>query len=410
MHVLIIAQYFPPDIGGASTRAYNAAKGLVLQGCIVTVLTSFPHYPHGKIPDKYKGKFLVREEMDGIELIRTWIPSIPHSSVSKRIRLHLAFVMSCTLMLPRVSKCDIVFAMNPNLIAFLPAMAYRILNRKQIIRNIDDLWPEVFYELGIVKSSLMKKILDYFARKSYEIPAILIPISHGYVPTLVNKYKIPPEKIVVIEHGVDVNRFRSNQDSIAIPDIMRGIEPKKKIVMYSGALNRGYDFELVLEAAKLLQSEPIFFVIRGSGELQDELGKMVKSYNLPNVKFETKLLTNEELVTLLNAADIFLLPLIPSGVVDQGLPTKILEYQALGKPIVCISSGEPARYVNETQSGLVTRPHQPQELAAAIMKLAQDTNLAKQLGTNGSKYIQDNLTLEIVGARLMEIINRVLAR
>jgi len=53
LNVLIIGQYFPPDLGGAATRAYNVAKGLSLNGCKVTVITAFPHYPHGRIPKKY---------------------------------------------------------------------------------------------------------------------------------------------------------------------------------------------------------------------------------------------------------------------------------------------------------------------------------------------------------------------
>jgi len=45
IHVLMISQYFPPDINGSSTRSYNVAKALVSQGCKVTVITTFPHYP-----------------------------------------------------------------------------------------------------------------------------------------------------------------------------------------------------------------------------------------------------------------------------------------------------------------------------------------------------------------------------
>jgi len=94
MHVLMIAQFFSPDFGGASTRAYNVAKGLLSQGCEVTVVCGFPHYPHGKIPTKYSGKFVVVEELEGIRLIRTWVPGIPHSSNIKRIFSHLGFIFS----------------------------------------------------------------------------------------------------------------------------------------------------------------------------------------------------------------------------------------------------------------------------------------------------------------------------
>ena len=56
LKVLIIAQYFPPDMGGGATRAYNVAKGLKLNGCEVTVVTAFPHYPSGNVPERYRWK------------------------------------------------------------------------------------------------------------------------------------------------------------------------------------------------------------------------------------------------------------------------------------------------------------------------------------------------------------------
>ena len=61
MKVLILAQYFPPDFGGASTRAFNIAKALQMQGCNVVIVSAFPHYPKGDIPDKYRRKIIVEE-------------------------------------------------------------------------------------------------------------------------------------------------------------------------------------------------------------------------------------------------------------------------------------------------------------------------------------------------------------
>ena len=107
MHILIIAQFFPPDFGGASTRAYNVAKGLTLQGCKVTVVCGFPHYPHGKIPSKYGRKFSVKEKMDNIDLIRTWVPSVPHTSNFNRLRSHFGFVFSSFLGSLKVNNFDI---------------------------------------------------------------------------------------------------------------------------------------------------------------------------------------------------------------------------------------------------------------------------------------------------------------
>ena len=399
MHVLIIAQYFYPDFGGASTRAFNSALALKIQGCEVTVVTAFPHYPHGIVPDKYKGKLLIQEEISNLKVIRTWIPSLPHSSVRNRITLHLSFILSTLFALRHIKQIDIIFAMNPNLFSFYSATIYRLIFHKKLIRNVDDLWPEIFYDLGIVKSRLAKKILNRLAKFSYHSSSHLIPVSSGYIRTLVDKYRVPSEKITVIEQGVDVTRFRKATNAPS--------EPKtKKIILYSGALNEGYDFKAVIDTAKMLQTEPVHFIIRGSGVMYTSILMMIEENGLSNIEVNNKLLPIDELVSLMNEADIFLLPMNSPSVFDQGLPTKILEYQALAKPIVCISEGEASRYILQTKSGLVVRPGQIVQLANIITKLIRDDTLCRELGDNGYKNVINNLTLEKIGLRLLEIIKK----
>ena len=403
LHVLIIAQYFYPDIGGASTRAYNMAQALKLQGANVTVVTAFPHYPHGKVPLKYKGKILIEEQINDVKTIRTWIPSLPHSSVKNRILLHLLFILSSLAALRRVTKPDIIIAMNPNLFAFYSAIMYSFIFRRKIIRNVDDLWPEVFYDLGLVKSRLAKKVLDLIAKISYSHTASVIPVSSGYTKTLTEKYKVPAEKITIIEQGVDVKKFKRRTE------IGSGIAGKK-IVMYSGALTEGYDFESLIQAARMLQREPLRFVIRGTGALYEDILRSVKDDKVLNLDLSNDILSTEELVALMNTADIFVLPMNSGGVIDEGLPTKILEYQALGKPIVCISAGEPGRYILRCKSGLVVAPNQVEDLAMSIKNLAKDEALSKELGDNGYKHVMNNLTFEKLGERLLNVIMKSLGQ
>ena len=97
---------------------------------------------------------------------------------------------------------------------------------------------------------------------------------------------------------------------------------------------------------------------------------------------------------------------LQAKVMDQGLPTKLLEYQALGKPIVCISNGEAGRYILKTQSGLVATTNQPEELAQLIMQLVNNCDLANKLGDNGFNNIKNNLTLEMIGKRFMDVVSK----
>jgi len=362
------------------------------------VVSAFPHYPNGNIPTKYKHRVLIVEEMEGMKVIRTWVPKLPHSSIFKRVIIHFSFFLSSLFALRKVGRVDVIFASNASFFVSFPAFAYKFFLKKEYIRNVDDLWPEVWYDLGYVKSKIFRKILDHIAYLSYHKAIAVVPVSGGYVPTLISKYRLPKEKVIVVEHGVDFSIFNNQNFSLS--------DKKIKTIMYSGALSQGYDFDIVLNCAKLLSREPVRFVIRGNGEMEGKLIQTVKEMGLTNVEIDTEYLSKEKLVENLFKADIFLLPMSQVKGFDLGLPTKILEYQAVGKPIVCVSNGEPANYINKTQGGLVTKSRDPKEIANLIMKMIQDEGLAKKLGLNGKDYVQRNLTIEKIGERVINIIKK----
>lgn len=393
-NVLIIAQYFPPDIGGASARAFNVSKGLIKKGCTVKIITAFPHYPHGKVPLIYEGKAFMFEERKGIEIIRVWIPSLPHNTIVNRVILHFCFMISSLFALPFVGKVDVIWAANPNLFSFFPSLIYSFIYGKPIVRNVDDLWPEVFYDMNLVKSNILKKLLNFMAWLSYSVPVAITPISPGYKRKILEKYGVREEKIRVIEVGVDTSIFSQS------------ISNKRDdfIVMYSGVLGPAYDFRNVLMAAKLLSDyKEIRFYIRGIGECEYDIRKMNDDFSLENVMLDTNLVSKSKLVKILNLADAFLLPMKEMKAADEGLPTKIFEYQAMGKPVICCSRGESTRYIRSTRSGIVISPGDPKALADVITKLYKDKELAWELGTNGQKYVRENLTVEKIGERIYNV-------
>jgi glycosyltransferase involved in cell wall biosynthesis len=269
------------------------------------------------------------------------------------------------------------------------------------VRNVDDLWPEVFYELGIVRSKLMQKMLDFLAWLSYTIPAAITPISTGYKRRIVEKYGVDAGKIHVIEVGVEgvkpIGSSKHNKDRF--------------IVLYSGILGLGYDFNVVLHAANLLkENKDIMFIIRGVGELAPEMKRRIGELNLNNIVLDTRFLPKDELSALLASADAFLLPMATIKCIDEGLPTKVFEYQAYGKPIICVSSGEVARYIEKTRSGIVVRPNDAYGLVDAITKLYKDRQLASELGRNGLQYVSENLTFEKIGQRMYGVLSSVITR
>ena len=400
LNVLVLAQYFSPDMGGGSARATNVVKGLLGKDCNVIVVSAFPHYPHGNIPKEYKFKAIVSERFLNGKVFRVWVPGLSHSSPLKRIFLHFCFCISCLFALPFVGEINLVWCANPNLFSFFPSLVFSAIKHVPIARNVDDLWPEVFYELGYVKSKFTKKILDFLAWLSYVVPVIVTPISKGYKRHIVTKYGISPEKLHVIEVGVDyikpLKEFKNSKDQF--------------IVMYSGVLGLGYDFNIVLDAAHFLNKyDDILFVIRGIGELATELENAISERSLRNVVLDRRFLPENELADMLESANVFLLPMASMNFVDLGLPTKVFEYQAFGKPILCVSRGEAARYIESTNSGLIVKPKDASGLAEAIISLYNNKVNSKELGLNGRKYVLNHLTAQKIGERIYDLFFSVIS-
>jgi len=399
MNVLILAQYFPPDMGGASTRTYNVAKGLHKKGCNIKVVTGFPHYPHGKIPKIYQGKAFKMEERKIGEIVRVWLPALPHNKIINRIVLHFCFIFSSLFALPFIGEVDVIWAANPNLFSIYPAILYCMFKNAPIIRNVDDLWPESFYIRGLVKSKILRNILDFTAWLSYVIPVAITPISPSYKQRIIEKYNIAKNKIHIIEVGIDIDEI--SQFNKTDNDIF--------IVMYSGILGVGYDFNCVLKAAKKLEDyKSIKFVIRGIGELEHKIRKTISEYDIKNLELDANYVSKTKLAQILSSADLFLLPMSIRSNADEGLPTKVFEYQAFGKPIICCSQGQSAKYIRSTDSGLVVKPEDHKALAEAILRLYRDNKSRQRLGKNGAYYVSQNMTSEKIGERMFRVFSEVI--
>ena len=144
----------------------------------------------------------------------------------------------------------------------------------------------------------------------------------------------------------------------------------------------------------------VTFQIHGFGEREKELRKKIGEEKIPNLMLSTNYLPLEQLVKLLNSSDLLFLPMNPMKAHEAGLPTKLLEYMAVGKPIVCSSEGEAARIVREAKCGLVVSPRNPIDAVEAIRSLKGDKALREEMGRNGRLFAEKHLSLEQIGRKL----------
>jgi hypothetical protein len=400
LNVLIIGEYFPPDIGGAATRASNVAKGLNLNDCNVTVVTAFPHYPTGKIPKEYKFKPLTVEYIRKTKIIRTFVLPLESKGLLKRLLVFWSFMISSLFALPFVGKSDVIWAANPDVFVLVPANTYGVIRRTPIVSNVDDLIIEDLYDLDLMeKDSIVSKFAELFARILFARVKAATPLSPGYIPTIV-RYGVKRCRIQVVQGGVDLDVFKP------MPKPNTG---NKFVVLYSGGFSIAYDFEQIFKAAKILErlDPTIEFIIQGKGELVDSMRSRVMDLKLQNVQIIDKLLSREAVSEFLNQADTLILPLANFKTPYRGMSSKLYEYQAVGKPIICCSNGIPSAYVEKTKSGLVVSPGNYEELAQAVISLRNNPNTAAEMGKNGRQFVEYEVSIATIGFVLKNIFEKL---
>jgi len=392
LKVSIFAQYFPPDIGGSATRAYNVAKGLTLNGCDVTVVAAFPHYPGGDVPEKYRWRPIVLEWMDGFRVIRTFILPLKSEGFLKRLLLMASFALSALFAMPTYWDSDVVWASS-----WTPSVFYAKIKKLKVALNVDDITLTDVTDLKLMdEKSIFLKIGKIIYGFFYRLGDVITPISPGYVPVISARYGVPRERFYVVWAGVDLSTFnvksKKNND--------------KFTVLYSGALSIAYDFDQVISAAKILskKASDVEFVIQGDGEDAENFRGKLGKEKLNNIIFINRIVSRAEVAELLNGADVLLLPLRSFNRPYLGLSTKLYEYQAVGKPIICCSNGIPETYIGETKSGVVVEPGDYKSLAGSIIYLRGNRDVANQLGENGRRYVENNLSIEIIGLKMKEIL------
>jgi len=400
LSVLIIGEYFPPDLGGAATRASNVAMGLSLNGCNVTVVTAFPHYPTGKIPKEYKYKLLKVEYVGKSRVIRVYVLPLESKGLLNRLLIFGSFIISSLFALPIVGKIDVIWAANPDVFVLVPAIAYGGIKRTPIVSNVDDLIIEDLYDLNLVqRGSAVSRLAEFFARVLFAKVKAATPISPGYIATIA-RYGVDKRTIQVVRGGVDLDVFK--------PQSTRKIG-EKFVVLYSGGFSIAYDFEQIFKAAKIIEGldANVEFVIQGKGELLGSMLSRFAELNVTNVRIVDELLSREAVSEFLNQADVLILPLADFKTPYRGMSSKLYEYQAVGKPIISCSRGLPSVYVKETNSGLIVCPGDSEALAKAVIELKENPSLARTMGENGRKYVETEGSIEAIGLRMKGILQQV---
>ncbi|MBN1564066.1 MAG: glycosyltransferase family 4 protein [Anaerolineae bacterium] len=384
MRLTILTQYYPPEIGAPQRRLSDLARRLVEAGYEVTVLTAMPNYPTGKIHAGYGGIFK-REQIDGVNVIRTFIYPTQKASLLHRLTNYFSFVLSSALIGTfRLPRTDLLLVESPPL--FLGFTGYWLsrIKRARLIFNVSDLWPESAVRLDMLtEDSRAYKLAAWLEKFCYEKSWLITGQSKSILADIAARF--PACATFHLSNGVDVQNFGADQRMAqAEASINAGVPDRseKTVIMYAGLHGLAQGLAQVLDAAADLQARDAacHFVLIGAGPEKQDLVNDAQTRGLTNITFLDPRPASE-IPALLACADILLVPLkmyIPGAV-----PSKLYEAMASEKPVILVAQGEAADIVHQHESGIVVEPGDIAGLVRAITSLHEDENLRAQMGQKG---------------------------
>jgi len=168
MNVLILTNYFPPEIGGASHLFFELSESLARNSHRVTVVTGFPRYNIQERPERYKAKFFFREKMEGIHIIRLATISLPKGNLIARGLEHFftPFILFIGGLFSK--RQDIIIVYSPPLPLGLSAYFLSKIKRIPFVVNIQDLFPQEVINLGLLKNHFLIALFESIEKFVYK--------------------------------------------------------------------------------------------------------------------------------------------------------------------------------------------------------------------------------------------------
>ncbi len=404
MNILFLTDNFPPETNAPASRTYEHAKEWVKSGAHVTVITTAPNFPNGKVHDGYKNDLYKIETMDGIKVIRVWTFITANQGFMLRTLDFISFMFSAIIASISQKKIDIIIGTSPQFFTALAACIISKLKRKPWIFEVRDLWPDSIVGLKYLKKGFLFKCLKKIEYFLYKDAKKIIVVTKSFKKILVEN-GIDKEKIKCITNGVDCNKFHPNKNS---EELKNSLEISNNIVFgYIGTHGEAHGLETLLECAKKIQDNnaKVKFLFIGQGSKKKSLMLHAEANKLKNVIFLDSV-SRDEIVNYWSVIDYSIIHLKKLEIFKTVIPSKIFESIAMQKPILIGVDGEAKEIIENNNLGLFFSPENVDELISKINFVLENPEEVKKFKINTEKirfsYHRPNLA-----KKMLEIIERI---
>ncbi|WP_080964295.1 MULTISPECIES: glycosyltransferase [Pseudomonas] len=388
MKVAVVYQYYQGHSSPGHSLVYELTQHLAAEGHSVTVVSGQTGYMQRDTPVLPWYRRLILKEKEGlVKIIRTYTYSELHRSYLGRLISFLSFSVTAPFGLLRAERPDVVLASSPPIFPMLPVWVVCKLRGIPLVFEVRDLWPESAVQMGILRNRLLISIMSWMERLLYDKAQRIVTLTQG-IRNDIHARGWPASKLEVITCGVDTQMLYPDAEAGSVVRRNFGWEGRN-IVLYFGAMGEANNLDVVIDAAVQCQDENTLFLLIGDGMKRPYLEQRIAELNIDNVLILPPV-SKHEGRGFINAADVCLVTLKDIPLFRGAIPTKLLDYMACGRPVLCGVEGEAAEIVKDAKAGMVFEPNNGHQLSVIIADLMRNEPLRNKMGQSGAQYVKSN--------------------
>jgi len=405
VRILVFALNYAPDETGGAATATGRGRYLAATGHDVTVIAGFPHTPEWQVKPGYRRRLTMREQIDGVSVVRRWHHVPTHQTAFGRSLMEASFALTATPTGLLQQRPDLVLSVTPSVGA---ALAGSVAARRFGVPHgifVLDLAGRAAEQSSMTGGRVARWFAEPLERTILRHATRVAIITEGFRGPL-QDMSVPHDRIDLLTDWKE-----TEEPSLPSEEIRRrlGLPMDKKLVLHAGNMGYKQGLEHVVDAAVLAATEvpSLVFVMVGDGNQRGRVEARARAHRISNMLF-LPLQPRRLFPSLLGAADVLLLHQ-RARVVEMSLPSKLADYFASGRPVVAAANeaSETSREISRAGGGVVVAPERPRELLKGITELLDDPSRAASLGLAGQEYARSRYRREELAEALDGFVARL---
>ena len=293
----------------------------------------------------------------------------------------------------------------PFVLEFNSSDVWKIKNWKNNDTFLKRIFKTIYYK--IFKLPIVSTIEKYNLNSA----AHIVVVSDA-LKDIILKFGVDENKIIVNPNGIDESKYNPQ---IKCDDVKQKYNLENKIVIgfigtfgqWHGAENIALAFGGLLKKYPEYKNKAKLFMI-GDGIRMSAVKKYILEFGLQENVVLTGLIPQYEGAKFLNACDILINATVPNpdGSEFFGSPTKLFEYMAMGKAIICSDMAQMSEILEQGKTAYMVEPGNIDELATAMKELVDDSELRRRLGNSARDEVIKKYTWDKHVDKILKALNR----